>query len=328
MLGPFGETLVVDWGLAKVIGRVAESKELPEGTLQISGGDGSATRAGSLLGTPQCMSPEQARGEVARLGPATDIYSLGATLYCVLTGLPPVQGADAVETLEKVWKGDWLPARQVQPSVPGGLDAICGRAMALRAEDRYSSVVELAADVERWLADEPVSAWREPWPTRARRWTRRHRQLVTGATALLIAAVPLSLLLAVNREEARRQADRDTVLISRSYTAERKARQQAEANFQRTRAAIDEFFTTVSQSKLFDVPGLQPLRKELLESAVRYYRNLAAEAGEDLTVQAGLAAAHFRLAEAYFEVDQSNDSITEVNAGLGPRGAAPAGTPC
>ena len=100
-----------------------------------------------------------------------------------------------------------------------------------------------------------------------------------------------------------------TVLISRSYTAEREAHQQAEANFQRTRAAVDEFFTTVSQSKLFDVPGLQPLRKELLESAVRYYRSLSAEAGEDPSVRAGLAAAHFRLAEVYFEVDQSNDSI-------------------
>jgi hypothetical protein len=140
---------------------------------------------------------------------------------------------------------------------------------------------------------------------RLRKFARRNKLALTIAGTFAAALLLWVAVLSVS-----------TVLISRSYTAERKARQQAEANFQRTRAAVDEFFTTVSQSTLFDVPGLQPRRKELLESAVRYYRNLAAEAGEDLSVRAGLAAAHFRLAEVYFEVDQANDSIREVDAGL------------
>jgi hypothetical protein len=107
-----------------------------------------------------------------------------------------------------------------------------------------------------------------------------------------------------------------TFLISRSYAAERKAHQQAEANFQRTRSAIDEYFTTVGQNKLLDVPGLQPLRKDLLEAAVRYYRALAHERSDDSSVRAGLAVAHFRLAEVNFEVDRNDDSIRELDAGL------------
>ncbi len=193
MLGSFGETLVVDWGLAKVVGRSTGSKgDMPaEGTLQVTGGDGRATRAGSLLGTPQFMSPEQARGEVDTLTPATDVYSLGATLYCLLTGGPPVRGADAVEILEKVWRGEWSAPRHVKSSVPRALDAVCRKAMALRPEGRCGSALELADDVERWLADEPVRAWREPWTVRAARWRRRHRALVVGTAAAALVALLL-----------------------------------------------------------------------------------------------------------------------------------------
>ena len=146
----------------------------------------------------------------------------------------------------------------------------------------------------------PPSAW-----YRFRKFARRHKLGLTlagmFAAAMLLGVAGLTI---------------STVLISRSYTAERKAHRQAEANFERARGAVDEFFTTVSQSKLLDVPGLQPLRKELLEAAVRYYRALAEERSDDPTVRAGLAVAHFRLAEVNFEVDRTNDGIRELDAGL------------
>ncbi len=213
MLGPYGETLVVDWGLAKVVGRPAlpDGGGPSEGTLQAGGsgaGEGSATRAGTLMGTPAYMSPEQAAGRTDEQGPATDVYGLGATLYAVLTGRGPIEGCDATEALERVRQGRWEPPRRVRPSAPAALDAICRKAMALRPADRYPSALALAADVERWLADEPVAVYREPWSDRAGRWLKRHRQVVTGAAALLLAAVPLSLVIALNREEARRQAER------------------------------------------------------------------------------------------------------------------------
>jgi eukaryotic-like serine/threonine-protein kinase len=248
MLGPFGETLVVDWGLAKVVGRSVESNRgnAVEGTLQVSSGDGQATRAGSLLGTPQYMSPEQARGEVDTLGLATDVYSLGATLYSVLTGRPPVQGSDPVETLEKVWRGDWPTPRQVEPAVPAPLDAICRKAMALRREDRYGTAMELAADVERWLSDDPVRAYHEPWMMRAARWRRRYPRQVTGAIALLLATVALSVVVAVNRDNARRQAERSEREIREQKDIAEAQREVAEAKEKtanerevETRAVID-----------------------------------------------------------------------------------------
>ena len=93
MLGPYGQTLVVDWGLAKPVGRPRESTTSTEATLRpYSAGSGSETRPGSALGTPAYMSPEQAAGDLDRLGPASDVYSLGATLYYLLTGRSPVRG--------------------------------------------------------------------------------------------------------------------------------------------------------------------------------------------------------------------------------------------
>src|SRR5207249_11861678 len=128
---------------------------------------------GQAAGTPASRPPEQAAGRVDQIGPASDIYSLGATLYNLLTGAAPFPGT-ASEVLRLVQKHDFLPPRRVKREVPAALEAIVLRAMAFHPDDRYSSVNELARDVERWLADEPVGAYREPLVARAQRWMRRH----------------------------------------------------------------------------------------------------------------------------------------------------------
>ncbi len=173
MLGQYGETLVLDWGLAKVVGRTEVAAGEAEQTLHPLSGDSLATQAGSTLGTAAFMSPEQAAGRIDRQGPASDIYSLGATLYTLLTGRAPFEGGAVAEMLRKVEAGEWTPPRLVNKDVPGALDAICRKAMALAPEDRYASALELGAEVERWLADEPVRAWAEPVATRLRRWAKR-----------------------------------------------------------------------------------------------------------------------------------------------------------
>ena len=230
MIGPFGETLVMDWGVAKLIGRGAGTEAVSDdqGSTEWSEFDvvpqlanGSATVVGQAVGTPTYMSPEQAAGRLGLVGPLSDVYSLGVTLYVLLAGRGPFQGS-VPEVLRMVQEGRFEPPRRHKPRIPAALDAICRRAMALAPSERYQSALSLAADIDRWLADEPVSAWCDPWPDRARRWVRRHQPLVAGwATAVAVAlmalgvAVPL-LSLAWRNELTARRAEQRQRILSRS----------------------------------------------------------------------------------------------------------------
>lgn len=219
MLGKYGETIVVDWGLAKPLGELRESKETDEVPLHPAAVSASVeTMAGSTLGTPQYMSPEQAAGQLKRIYPPSDVYSLGATLYCLLTGQPPFTDADAGAVLRKVQKGDFLRPRLVRRHLPPALEAVCLKAMALKPEDRYPSPRALADDIDHWLADEPVSAYRERWTKRLRRWSRSHQVLVTAAVVLFLAGFAAAAIVTRERtltEEAetrRVNAQVDTLL--------------------------------------------------------------------------------------------------------------------
>lgn len=193
MLGRFGEAIVVDWGLGKVVGGPdPDAADLARDW----------TQPGATLGTPAYMSPEQASGRSSLLGPASDIYSLGATLFCVLTGRPPIEGKgrEPDKVLGDVRRGQFPRPRQVNPRVSRTLEAICLKAMALKPSQRYESAAHLAGDLERWLAGEPVSAYREPAHRRVWRWGRRNRWVAAaiGAASVVIVTVFLfsSLLIA------------------------------------------------------------------------------------------------------------------------------------
>ncbi|XZE56483.1 tetratricopeptide repeat protein [Planctomycetaceae bacterium SH139] len=188
MIGQFGETLLVDWGLAKSLSRSggldAGEEGVEDTTLPLNDlNESNQTQHGSVLGTPSYMSPEQARGAINELGPTSDVYSLGATLCFLLTGQPPVSRQSVLAMLEQVKTGKVLAPRDLQPDVPKALDAICRKAMSLEIENRYESAAALAGDIERWLADEPVVAYREGSISKSARWLRRHRG--TAATALV-----------------------------------------------------------------------------------------------------------------------------------------------
>jgi eukaryotic-like serine/threonine-protein kinase len=182
MLGAYGETIVIDWGLAKPVGHHLDLAATPaRETFPLSSASGSPeTVAGSVIGTPQFMSPEQAAGQPDRVGPASDVYSLGAILYVLLTGSSPFQGTVS-GVLDKVRQGEFPPPSQVRGRVPRALEAVCLKAMALRPEGRYGSAAEIAREVEHWMADEPVAARRESVGERSARWARHHKPLVTGA---------------------------------------------------------------------------------------------------------------------------------------------------
>jgi tetratricopeptide (TPR) repeat protein len=199
MLGRYGETLLIDWGLAKATGRREPAG--PGATIEVTlvppSGSGHAPTVG-VLGSPPYMSPEQAAGEVESLGPATDVYGLGAILFALLTGDPPVEGATTEEVLDRVRRGSIRSPRSLNPNIPRALEAVCLRALATEPKDRYPTALALAEEVEHWLGDEPVSAWREPVSLRARRWARRNRMAVTGAAAAVLAGlVGLAAVVAV-----------------------------------------------------------------------------------------------------------------------------------
>jgi tetratricopeptide (TPR) repeat protein len=148
--------------------------------------------AGSAIGTPEYMSPEQAAGRINELGPSTDVYSLGATFFCLLTGQPPIDGEQVSEKLEKAKQGKFPRPSELDSSIPKPLEAVCLKAMAWQPEDRYQSPAGISDDIERWLADERVSAYPEPWLSRAARTLRKNRTAaiaLTAATAMAIVGL-------------------------------------------------------------------------------------------------------------------------------------------
>lgn len=274
LLGPYGETLVVDWGLAKSVGRPEGTAGTGESTLRPeSSGGSSETMPGSAMGTPAYMSPEQAAGRREQLGPASDVYSLGATLYCLVTGRPPFEDRDLDEVLRKVQRGEFPPPRAVIRATDPALEAICLKAMALKPEDRYDSPRALADDLEFWLADEPVPAYRESRSQRLTRWMNRHRNAVRAAlitlAVLTTGAVASAFILErARRQEQRARANEQLALteVKKSLATEaraladaRRQRDRAEENNRLARAAINLLNTVVNDPK----PGQEDPAKRL-----------------------------------------------------------------
>jgi tetratricopeptide (TPR) repeat protein/tRNA A-37 threonylcarbamoyl transferase component Bud32 len=205
MLGPFGEAVVLDWGMAKVRGAPEPNAAVPP-VRPTYGSGSSETQAGAVMGSPPYMAPEVADGRAADADERTDVYLLGATLYHVLTGQAPRQGRSQQEIVELARTVPPPPPRRLRPDLPRALEAICLKAMAHRTQDRYANALELCRDMERYLAGAPVTAYREPALVRAVRWGKRHRRALGRSLA---AAVVLSLAVvsAALVREARNWAD-------------------------------------------------------------------------------------------------------------------------
>jgi serine/threonine-protein kinase len=199
MLGRYGEVVVLDWGLARVLGKpddpavaaVALGVEVPQ------------THPG-VLGTPAYMAPEQALGQVERIDRRTDVFGLGALLHEVLTGQPPYPGQDRV--LEQAQHGKVTSPRLLHRGVPRPLEAACLKALAERPEERYHSAAELADEVKRWLAGESVAAWPEPLAVKAGRWVRRHRVVAAAMVAAVLVTLVLGTAGGVYRHDQQQSA--------------------------------------------------------------------------------------------------------------------------
>jgi len=233
LLGEYGETVLLDWGLARAVGETAAADAAR------ADGDGTEarlTRYGAVLGTPAFMSPEHASGDPDAIDEASDQYALGAILYLLLAGRLPVEADSAEAIMARLRAPTFEAARIGDRAVPRALEAICLKALAREPAQRYASVEAMTADLVRWAADEPVRAFREPWRSALGRWARRHRAWVAaGVVAVVLSAVGLVLAGLAAEREAAREARRTAELVTASETARDAA--QSELRWGRAEAA-------------------------------------------------------------------------------------------
>lgn len=232
LLGRYGETTVADWGIARPTQRSEEDRKVDLETihiLQSLAGQGSSRSGGSFgPGTIVYMSPEQARND-PELGVSCDVYCLGSTLYEILTGTTSIDAKNLklMEARDQILSGRIKPPRQRQAAVPKALEAICQKAMMLSARQRYPRASDIAEDIERYLADEPVHARKDSWLEGLLRSGRRNTMAILLTTLffvlLSLGATGMTQLLRSQKNEAQRQ----TVLAKENEAAATRASRQS-----------------------------------------------------------------------------------------------------
>lgn len=205
MLGPHGETYVMDWGLARVMGRADRHQSTVQLAPDLTGG-----RDLGPVGTPSYMSPEQAEGHRDDIDERSDVWGLGAMLFELLTGRAPYVGRSPWEVLAEVRTGPPPPVTSLAPTAPPELAAVCAKALAWTREDRYRDAGALAADLDAWLSGRRVSAYPYSPVDVGRRLLKRHRGtalLAAGTAALLLALAAFGAVrIGRERDEARSMA--------------------------------------------------------------------------------------------------------------------------
>ena len=245
--------------------------------------DAGLTMTGDVLGTLRYMSPEQAEGKRHAVDYRSDIYSLGITLYELLTLRPAFGEADRASLLRQVIQDEPPSPRHVESAVPHDLETIVFKAITKLPTQRYASARDFADDLSLFLEGKPIRATRPSVWSKASKWMRRNQAAVIATIfTLLICVGGLSfstiLLIQANREATTQRA-------------------AAEESLRGAINAVDEYYTLVSESKLLDVPNLQPLRRKLLESARTYFTGFVAQNTNNRALQRELASTYFRLAE-------------------------------
>ncbi len=250
---------------------------------------------GDLLGTLRYMSPEQAMARRGYLDHRTDIYSLGATLYELLTLRPAVDGRDRQEILRKFAHDDPAPPRRLDPAIPRDLETIILTAIAKEPESRYGTAQELADDLRRFLDQKPIKAKPPSLWEYAVKWSRRHTAIVGAALAILAVAVVALLV--------------NGILLGREQHKTAAALKLAEARSRQARKAVDSMYTRVAERWLVDQPGLRPIQREFLQEALAFYQEFARQQGEEIEARIEQAIALRRVGD--IEDALSNHEQTE-----------------
>jgi hypothetical protein len=255
LLDPRGQLWVTDFGLAQF------------------SSNASLTVTGEILGTLRYASPEQALGQRGLIDHRSDIYSLGASLYELLTLRPIFDGRDRQELLRQIANDEPVPPRSIVRTIPLELETIILKAISKEPADRYASAQALADDLQSFCEDRPISARRPTTLERATRWGRRHKSLVASALAMLVLAVAgLSFTI---------------VLVARAYDREHLRAREADDRFRLARRLADEMIQIAEQETAED-PQQQLIRRRMLEVAVAYYQEFIDLRHENPGAQADL----------------------------------------
>jgi serine/threonine protein kinase/tetratricopeptide (TPR) repeat protein len=304
VLGGYGEVIVLDWGLAKVVGQPdGDGPQVQEPRVSLSA-EADATKTQGQLGTPVYMAPEQIDARHGTVDTRTDVYGLGGMLFEILTGRPPAPGENVTDVFRNVEAGNLRRARDLDPTIPRPLEAICTKALSHDQGKRYRRPDELAEDVRRWLVDEPVSVYPDPLPVRLMRWSRRHRTLVASLAVLLVTAViGLSMaVVLVDRERARTEKQRKIADEQRGIAEKQRAIATANAtraldNLRLAQDAADELLGEVADVDLADIPQMEPVRQRLLEKARAGFQKFLVQKGDDPLVRWGADRSIVRLGD-------------------------------
>jgi serine/threonine protein kinase len=311
LLDADGTIWVTDFGLAKA-----------EGTDAL-------TDSGAFVGTLRYMAPERFEGWS---DPKSDVYSLGATLYELITLRPLFDESNRAKLIKMVAHESPVSPRKLNPEIPRDLETIVLKAIAREPAERYATAEQMADDLERFLADRPILARRSTALEHLRRWARRNPALAGSLAALFLSLAIgcASMTLLWRRAEIERHRADSLLELSNRRRIEAEANQaeaerqhaRAETNFVKARGAVDELLTKVSESQLSSVPGLQPLRRDLLNAALTYYQDFVSQRGDDPALKSGLAAAQLRLGRILYELGEDTKSRAALEQALALHEAA------
>lgn len=238
--------------------------------------DAGRTSHEDILGTPAYMSPEQIR-DSSTVGPKTDIWSIGATLYHLLTGRPPFQAASAMETLRHVLDHEPTPPRSLNPSIDRDLETICLKCLQKDQKQRYSSASELHEDLSLFLEGRAIKARPVGRMEHVSRWCRRN-----PLAAVLAGLTTVGLLTAV-------------ISLWIGYQTAANALADSDQSHRMARQTVHDLLTEVSETVLLDKPGMQPLRRQLYERALTYYRKFIAAGRNSTSLEAESGDVWYRI---------------------------------
>jgi serine/threonine protein kinase/tetratricopeptide (TPR) repeat protein len=264
-------------------------------------GDVSLTSTGAVIGSVRYMSPEQALGRTHRVDQRTDVYSLGITLYELLTLRKAFDADGQQQFLRQIEQEEPAPLRQVNPAVPTDLETIILKAISKQRSDRYQTARELADDLRRFAEGQPIRARRPSWPDRAGKWAARHRSLVALSFVFLIAAFTGTATAAVLIMRQQAETRRALLLAEQNL-------QQAEENLRQAGSVVDHFGLFAAE-RLAEISGTESLRGELLGDTLRYYQQFIQRADQDPRLQTGLAVAYFKSAELFERLGDQGEAL-------------------